>query len=93
MKDFQGRELRCASVAGLLLLKLYVLPSLYRQGQFAQVGLCENHIATLMHAYEPDMAPLPAELAMYLGEPDMDEVHHILTEVDERIQRYNKRSD
>jgi hypothetical protein len=48
IKPFRERDIPCATVAGLLLLKLYALPSLYRQGSFARVGLYENDIATLM---------------------------------------------
>ena len=51
IKPFRERDIPCATVEGLLLLKLYALPSLYRQGNFARVGLYENDIATLMHDY------------------------------------------
>ena len=36
---FRERRIPCATVEGLILLKLYALPSLYRQGNFARVGL------------------------------------------------------
>ncbi|HET9908707.1 MAG TPA: hypothetical protein VFQ23_18810, partial [Anaerolineales bacterium] len=44
-KQFMDRTIRCATVEGLLLLKLFALPSLYRQGSFERVGIYENDIA------------------------------------------------
>ena len=66
-RPFAEREIPCATVEGLLLLKLYALPSLYRQGNFARVGLYENDIATLLQAYRPAVEPLLDELARHLG--------------------------
>jgi hypothetical protein len=42
---FRERDIPCATVEGLLLLKLYALPSLYRQGNFVRVGLYENDMS------------------------------------------------
>ena len=55
---FLDRNIPLATVEGLLLLKLYALPSLYRQGNFARVGIYENDIATLLHYYQPDISSL-----------------------------------
>ena len=38
-RPFAERDIPCATVEGLLLLKLYALPSLYRQADFARVGI------------------------------------------------------
>jgi hypothetical protein len=77
-------------VAGLLLLKLYALPSLYRQGNFARVGLYENDIATLMQYYDPNIQTLLAELAPYVSDTDLTSLHDIVTEIQRRIERFNK---
>jgi hypothetical protein len=53
--SFLDRKIPLATVEGLLLLKLYALPSLYRQANFARVGIYENDIATLLHYYQPDV--------------------------------------
>ena len=58
MRRFVEQDIKCATVEGLLLLKLYALPALYRQGNFARVGLYENDIATLIHYYQPALDPL-----------------------------------
>jgi hypothetical protein len=88
---FVEREIPCATVEGLLLLKLYALPSLYRQGNFARVALYESDIATLMHDYRPPMNPLMAELGNHLSATDMAAVRRIVREVEERIERFDRR--
>jgi hypothetical protein len=90
VKQFMDRKIRCATVEGLILLKLFALPSLYRQGSFERVGIYENDIATLMYAFNPKMEPLFAELKKHLNEVDMNETHRIITEVEVRIQRFRK---
>jgi hypothetical protein len=89
-KQFMDRAIRCATVEGLILLKLFALPSLYRQGSFERVGIYENDIATLMYAFNPKTEPLFAELKKHLNETDMDEAHRIITEIETRIQRFRK---
>lgn len=87
---FLDREIPLATVEGLLLLKLYALPSLYRQGNFARVGLYENDIATLVQAYEPDMTTLLDELANHVSQSDLTEIQTILGEIRGRIERFRQ---
>lgn len=87
---FREREIPCATVEGLLLLKLYALPSLYRQGNFARVGLYENDIATLIHAYQPDLEALFAVLAQHLSASDMEALWEIVSEIQQRIARFQQ---
>lgn len=61
-QPFFERTITSATVTGLLLLKLYALPSLYRQGDFARVGLYENDVATLMFYHQPNMQEIAKEL-------------------------------
>lgn len=89
-KQFLDRKIRCATVEGLLLLKLFALPSLYRQGSFERVGIYENDIAALIHAFNPEMKPLLAELSYHLNETDMTETRNILVEIEGRIRRFRK---
>jgi hypothetical protein len=91
-KQFMDRTIRCATVDGLLLLKLFALPSLYRQGSFERVGIYENDIATLMYAFQPKMEPLFAELSKHLNETDIAEVRKITADIEARIQRFRKAS-
>ena len=89
---FLDRNIPIATVDGLLLLKLYALPSLYRQGNFARVGIYENDIATLLHDYEPDANALLTELTNYLSESDLAEVKNILFDIQKRIKRFKNES-
>jgi len=89
---FVERDVPCASVEGLLLLKLYALPSLYRQGNFARVGLYENDVATLIEAYRPSLEPLLLELSGYLGPTDLAAVRDIVSEIQARIERFRGES-
>lgn len=92
-KQFMDRTIRCATVEGLILLKLFSLPSLYRQGSFERVGIYENDIATLMYSFNPDKDTLIGELSNYLNETDMEEVRRIVSDIEKRIQRFRKASE
>lgn len=85
-----GQEIPLATVEGLILLKLYALPSLYRQGNFPRVGLYENDIATLMQAYETDTAVLLDKLAEHVSQSDLAEIRTILDEIQGRIERFQQ---
>jgi hypothetical protein len=88
IEKFRHGRIRCATVEGILLLKLFALPSLYRQGQFARVGIYENDIATLMQAYAPALPPLLQVLRPHLSDADMKSVSDILDEIQQRIRRF-----
>jgi hypothetical protein len=88
IQHFVEQTIPCATVEGLLLLKLYALPSLYRQGNFARVGIYENDIATLIYSYRPDLEPVLQELAHYLSETDIIAVREIVSEIEQRIDRF-----
>ena len=89
---FVEQDIACATVEGLILLKLYALPSLYRQGNFTRVGLYENDVATLLHAYSPPIERLLEELALHLSESDIRQVKQIVKEIEQRISRFEERN-
>ena len=92
-RPFQEQEIPTATVAGLALLKLYALPSLYRQGDFSRVGLYENDLAALVYAYEPDLTAIIRELSPFVTGGDMDEIQNILSEIQGRIARFRSKSN
>lgn len=92
-KQFLDRKIRCATVEGLLLLKLFALPSLYRQGSFERVGIYENDIASLLYSFHPKMEALFIELSKHLNESDMTEARKIVADVEERIRRFRKANE
>jgi hypothetical protein len=91
-QQFLDRTIPLATVEGLLLLKLYALPSLYRQGNFARVGIYENDIATLIHYYQPDMPALIKELSNYVDANDLAEIKGIVSDIQDRIKRFKNES-
>src|SRR5690242_20120786 len=93
VERFLDRNIPLATVEGLLLLKLYALPSLYRQGNFARVGIYENDIATLLHDYQPDMPSLLNELSKYVNENDFAEIKGVLSDIQNRIKRFKNEPD
>jgi hypothetical protein len=80
------RPIPCATVEGLLLLKLYALPSFYRQGDFVRVGLYENDVATLLHAYRPALDPILVELGRHLSASDLAAVKAVLPDLQRRFR-------
>lgn len=89
-QQFLEQAITSATVEGLVLLKLYALPSLYRQGDFARVGLYENDIATLAYYHRPDLAKLEQELTNFVNASDLAAIHDIVTDIQRRIQRFQK---
>ena len=92
VQRFVEQEIPCATVEGLILLKLYALPALYRQGNFTRFGLYENDVATLLYAHHPPLEPLLDVLTSYLNESDMAQVKQIAGEIQQRISRFEERS-
>jgi hypothetical protein len=92
VQRFVEQDIRCATVEGLILLKLYALPSLYRHGNFTRVGLYENDVATLLHAHHPPIEPLLTELSPYLSETGRTQVKQVVNEIQQRISRFEQRS-
>jgi predicted nucleotidyltransferase len=88
VQRFLDRDIPLATVEGLLLLKLYALPSLYRQGNFARMGIYENDIATLLHYYQPDVPSLLNELSKYVNENNLAEIKDVVSDIQNRIKRF-----
>jgi hypothetical protein len=89
-REFGNRIIRCATVEGLVLLKCYALPSLYRQGQFSRASIYENDILLLLLNYSVDVENLLKILSAHLLPSDLQEVKAILDEIQSRIQRFSK---
>ena len=85
---FAERKIPCATPEGLVLLKLYALPSLYRQGNLARVALYETDILMLMDRHKVDVEPLFAELKAHLSPADLASLRGITDEIRQRIERF-----
>jgi hypothetical protein len=91
-RDFNGREIAVVEPEGLILLKLYALPSLYRQGDFGRVALYETDLVMLLHRYPMGAETITAVLHKHLAEHDVKALREILDEIAARIRRYTNRA-
>lgn len=88
-RQFGDRIIRCSTVEGLVLLKCYALPSLYRQGQFSRASIYENDILLLLLNYSVDLENLLKILSAHLLPSDLTEVDRIIEEIQSRIRRFS----
>lgn len=89
VQRFVEREIPCATVEGLLILKLYALPSLYRQGDLVRVALYETDVLALIDRYRPPTEPLFEELKPHLTATDLNAVRQIVAEIQQKIERFD----
>lgn len=87
---FAELEVPTATPEGLVLLKLYALPSLYRQGLFDRVSVYEADIASLLQRHRPAVAPLLQRLEAHLEPGDMHELRVIVRDIEARIARFEQ---
>ena len=90
-RPFVEREIPCATVEGMIVLKLYALPSLYRQGNLVRAALYETDLLTLIHRYQPDLEPLFGEIAPHVSATDLAALRKVVAEIQERITRFGQR--
>jgi hypothetical protein len=90
VRTFGGVSVRIATVEGLILLKLYALPSLYRQGNFERVNIYESDLTMLLMNYEVNLAPLIKLLTKHVIASDLEEIQESIAEIQRRIQRFGR---
>lgn len=90
VRSFGGLSIRTVTVEGLVLLKLYALPPLYRQGNFERVSIYESDIMLLLLNYSVDLDAVMKILAKYLLESDLGEVRETVTEIQGRLRRFDR---
>src|SRR6185436_17934302 len=88
VERFGELSVSCATPEGLILLKLYALPSLYRQGNIQRANLYESDVAALIFAANPNMDALLAELSPHVSNSDLNELRKIINEVHLRARRF-----
>jgi hypothetical protein len=90
-KRFADRDVCCATVEGLLLMKLLALPDKYRRGHFDRVRTYEKDVADLIERYRPATPPLFDMLTKHMLASDLDEVRKIVADIEDRIARQSQR--
>jgi hypothetical protein len=84
-RDFLGTTLRCATPEGIVLLKLYALPSLYRQGQVERADLYETDILQLLRIQSVSDETLLSQLSPHLSATDLKALRDVLRELRGRL--------
>jgi hypothetical protein len=84
---FAELNVPAATVEGLIILKLYALPSLYRQFDWERIYIYESDIKTLLALHRPAMEPLFALLEPHLLSSDLIELKKIVSEEQQRIAK------
>ncbi|OYQ62082.1 hypothetical protein B9G53_23840 [Pseudanabaena sp. SR411] len=83
--------MRCVTVEGLIILRLYALPSLYRQNKFDRASIYENDILLLLLKYPTELEPIWKLLQKHLLPSDITEIQEITADILKRIQRFRAR--
>jgi hypothetical protein len=86
-KSFRGHSLQVATPEGLLILKLYALPSLYRQGQTGRASIYESDIALLLIVNPVSDEQLLQKLTPHMMESDITALREVLLDVRSRLAR------
>jgi hypothetical protein len=84
---FAELEVPAVTVEGLIVLKLYALPSLYRQFDWDRIYVYEGDIKLLLARHKPEMEPLFKLLEPHLLPTDMIELRKIVSEEQQRVAR------
>lgn len=86
------RILRCANPEGLMLLKLYALPSLYRQGRLARAKIYESDLGSLLTAVPQMDTEKLLEILLGHGvvRSDIDELRKVIAEQRPRARRFER---
>jgi hypothetical protein len=90
--SFAESSVPAATVEGLIVLKLYALPSLYRQFDMDRAALYENDITMLIAKFSPHLEPLLALASHDLEPGDKSELTKIVSECSERAKLLRQRS-
>ncbi len=80
-----GTPIRCATAEGIIHLKLFALPSLYRQGNAHRAAVYETDILQLLLLQPLDFQSLLAQLKPHMIPSDLNALQKILTEIHHRI--------
>jgi hypothetical protein len=84
---FAELEVPTATVEGLIVLKLYALPSLYRQFDWDRIYLYEGDLKLLLARHKPQMEPLFKLLEPHLLPTDLIELRKIVCLEQQRIAK------
>jgi len=89
---FAELEVPAVTVEGLIVLKLYALPSLYRQFDLDRAALYETDVTMLIAHHSPELEPLTALVNRQMEPGDKVELQKIISECCERAKLLRQRA-
>ena len=84
---FAELDVPAVNVEGLIVLKLYALPSLYRQMDMDRVAIYEADITMLLARRKPPTDPLFKLLEPHISKTDLAELKKIVSEAQHNIAK------
>lgn len=88
--SFEELTVPTATVEGMILLKLFALPSLYRQFDWERIHVYESDIKTLLALHKPTVEPIFALLEKHILPMDLKELKKIVSEEQQRIAKVER---
>lgn len=85
-RGFADRSVPCASEEGLLLMKLFALPSLYRQARFERVAIYESDLMGLISLGTGATERVWKLLEKLLLESDVEELRKIVADIENKLR-------
>jgi hypothetical protein len=84
---FEELTVPIATVEGMIVLKLFALPSLYRQMDWDRIYVYESDIKLLLARHKPKIGPLFKLLEPHILPTDLKELQKIVSEEQQRIAK------
>jgi hypothetical protein len=88
---FEELSVPTATVEGMIVLKLFALPSLYRQMDMDRAAIYEADIKMLLARHKPEVISLFKVLEPYIPQTDLRELQKIVSEEQQRVTRSKDR--
>jgi hypothetical protein len=82
--------IRCATPQGIILLKLFALPSLYRQGNVQRAALYETDILQLLLHQPIESESLLTQLQPHMTDSDINALRQVLADIQQRINHQHR---
>jgi hypothetical protein len=82
-----------ATIEGMILLKLFALPSLYRQMDLDRSAIYETDVTLLLARHSPVIEPLLALVEKHVELGDKKELKKIVSECEERAAKLRRRTN
>ena len=88
---FEELSVPTATVEGMIVLKLFALPPLYRQMDMDRAAIYEADIKMLLARHKPEVISLFKVLEPYIPQTDLKELQKIVSEEQQRVTRSKDR--